>query len=172
MSNDIFLSVVAALDASKPPYVTATVTSGLNKESELKMKSLSVFIKKFVEDNNITRLVFKCSNVRISCKDFYNVIREIRGDGTLEEWLETVLQYHASLTMLNDQENSSVPVLYGFSCSCVIRGGPYIMWSFERTDSLTALSLSEQKDVHAVDIEPQQTTEQIEDARHQQRAQF
>jgi hypothetical protein len=134
MSNDIFLSVVAALDASEPPYVTATVTSGLNKESELKMKSLSVFIKKFVEDNNITSLVFKCSNVRISCKDFYNVIREIRGDGTLEEWLETVLQYHASLTMLNDQENSSVPVLYGFTCSCVIRGGPYIMWSFERTD--------------------------------------
>lgn len=133
MSNDIFLSVVAASGAFEP-IVTATVTSGLNKESELKMKRLSVSIKEFVENNNITRLVFKCSNVRISCKDFYNVIREIRGGRTLEKWLETVLQYHASLTMLNDQENSSVPVLYGFTCSCVIRGGPYIMWSFERTD--------------------------------------
>ena len=134
MSIDLAISVVAALDASEPPYITATVTSGLNKESELKMKRFSVFIKKFVENNNIMKLVVNCSNVRISHDDFYNVIMEIRDDDALEEWFERVLQHHTSLTMLNDQENSSVPVLHGFTSSCAIRGGPYIMWSFERTD--------------------------------------
>ena len=134
MSNNLIITVNIALDAFEPPYVTATVTSGLNKESELKIKSFSVFIKKFVKNNNITRLAFKCFNVHISCNDFYKVINKIKDDDAPEEWFETISQHHASLTMLNDQKNSSIPVLCGFSYSYPIPGGPYIMWSFERTD--------------------------------------
>jgi hypothetical protein len=106
------------------PEVTVTLRFDNNKESELKMKSLSMFVKK----NKIAKLELKCSNVRFSTYDLCKVVSEDDAHG---EWFETVLQHHARLAMLNDQSNYFEPPVYDTWYAYSTPGGPHIMWTFE-----------------------------------------
>jgi hypothetical protein len=104
--------------------LTVTLRFDNNKESELKMKSLSMFVKK----NKIAKLELKCYNVRISTYDLCKVVSEDDAPG---EWFETVLQHHARLAMLNDQANYFEPPVYDTWYAYSTPGGPHIMWTFE-----------------------------------------
>jgi hypothetical protein len=106
------------------PEITVTLRFDNTKESELKMKSLSMFVKK----NKIPKLELKCYNVRINRDDLHKVALEQMDDP--EEWFEKVSEHCASLAILNDQANSFEPVLNTWYAYW-IPGGPHILWSFQ-----------------------------------------
>ena len=106
------------------PEVTITLCFDNNKESQDKMKSLSMFVKK----NKIAKLEIKCSNLRINRDDLHKVaLEEIDAP---EEWFEKVSEHYGNLAILNDQANSIEPVLD--TCYAYwIQGGPNILLTFQ-----------------------------------------
>jgi hypothetical protein len=125
MTSKSLNEVINKMQLSKLSKLELTVTLRFdnNKESELKMKSLSMFVK----NNKIAKLELNCSNVRISTYDLCKVV----GEDDAPEWFETVSQHHASLAMLNDQANYFEPVLYDTWYAYSTPGGPDIVWTFK-----------------------------------------